>query len=403
MNRHSTAGWLRQFAATLRLYLREWPTRPAPLLVAVLGAAGTTFILVSVLAIANGVTNAMERAGADDIAVIVLRSAADEMTGSLSDEDIAAIRSSAGDEVLHRPDRKDLVSAELVRTMDTISRGGEAGAQVLSRGLTASGLSMRHGFRMVSGRSFRPGAREAIVGRRLARDFAGLTIGTTLTGSTHEWQIVGVFEAGGGPGESEVWTDLETARHESGRRSDASSLRIRLASASDLARVRRAVESDPHRQLQVVSEREYQLRQSLLLVGRIRLLAAGLALLLGVGAIVASINAMYGVISARERSVATLRALGFDAVSVAVAVFAEATLLGLIGGVIGGLAAFALADGFGLSLLNVTTHTPLALDAAVTFTSLLQGLAIGALLGVLSAVLPSISVARMPILRGLRP
>jgi ABC-type antimicrobial peptide transport system permease subunit len=55
-----------------------------------------------------------------------------------------------------------------------------------------------------------------------------------------------------------------------------------------------------------------------------------------------------------------------------------------------------------LALLNVTTQAPVALDAAVTFTSLIQGVAAGALLGAIAAMLPSISVARMSILDGLR-
>jgi putative ABC transport system permease protein len=396
-------SWISQFVATLRLYLGDWPSRPGTLLVAVLGAAGTTFILVSVLSIANGVRDATERAGEGDIAVIIQRGAPMEMASTLSDDDIDAIFSAAGDAILVGPGREHSVSEELVRTMDTISRGGEAGAQVLGRGLTAPGLTMRRGFRIVSGRAFTPGKLEVIVGRRLARDFSGLAVGTTLTGSANEWLIVGVFEAGGGPAESEVWMDFETARNESGPHGDASSLRIRLASVLDLPRVRAAIESDPRRQLQVVAEREYHARQSLVLIERIRMLAVGLTLLLGIGAVVATVNAMYGVITARQRSVATLRVLGFGSATVAAAVFVEASLLGLIGGIAGGLAAYALADGFGLSLLNVTTNTPLALDAHVTFMSLLQGVTIGVLLGILSAVLPSIMVARLPILSGLRP
>ncbi len=77
-------------------------------------------------------------------------------------------------------------------------------------------------------------------------------------------------------------------------------------------------------------------------------------------------------------------------------------MLGLAGALIGGAAAWALADGWGLSLLNTSTKTPLAFDAAVTLESLIEGVAVGAVLGALSAVLPCYSVARMSILEGLR-
>ena len=50
----------------------------------------------------------------------------------------------------------------------------------------------------------------------------------------------------------------------------------------------------------------------------------------------------------------------------------------------------------------VSTKTPLAFEAAVTLKSFLEGVALGAVLGALAAVLPSYSVARMSILDGLR-
>ena len=62
-----------------------------------------------------------------DIAAVTQRGAPMEMASSLSDDDIDVILSEAGDEISRGPDRDDCVSEELVRTMDTISRGGEAG------------------------------------------------------------------------------------------------------------------------------------------------------------------------------------------------------------------------------------------------------------------------------------
>ncbi len=65
-------------------------------------------------------------------------------------------------------------------------------------------------------------------------------------------------------------------------------------------------------QVQVADEREHQSRQFSQAVARIRLFAVGLALLLGVGAAVASFNTMSALIAIRERAVATLR-VGFHA------------------------------------------------------------------------------------------
>jgi putative ABC transport system permease protein len=290
--------------------------------------------------------------------------------------------------------------------VDTISRGGEAGAQVLARGISASGLKLRTKFRIIEGRLFTPGRLEVIVGRGLARDFAGLTPGTTLTGSTQEWAIVGIFEDGGGTGESEVWMDLDSARTESGSRAPISSLRVQPLAGADLSAFREAARRNPQLQIRVEPEREHQLRQFSQAIGRVRLFALVLALLLGIGAVVASVNSMYAAIAIRQRAVATLWALGFAPSAMATAVFVEATLLGLLGGAAGAGVALLVADGYGLSVLNGATHTPFALSARVTSASVMQGLSFAAILTALAAIAPSVSIARLwpcPILRPMPP
>jgi putative ABC transport system permease protein len=131
-------------------------------------------------------------------------------------------------------------------------------------------------------------------------------------------------------------------------------------------------------------------------------LAIALTLLLGIGAVVATINTTYNSIAARERCLVTLRAIGFNNIPVAAAVFIEALLLGCVGGLAGGAIAWIAVSGWGLSLLNTETHTPVGLDAAVTVESLLCGVIAGIALGALAAVLPTISVARTEIAATLR-
>jgi putative ABC transport system permease protein len=386
--------FLRQLSAVFGVHVRDAMMRPVNALVAAGGAAGVAFILVSVLAVADGLTKAAEQAGSASIGLIVAQDAPMEGVSSIPEEQLSAALSLLGD----RPEWRDSASVEFVRPMDTISRGGEAGSQVIGRGISATGLRMRSKFHIVAGRMFQPGKYEVIVGRRLARDVAGLAIGGTVTGSARDWEIVGMFENGGSLDESEVWSDLEAARTENGGRADVSSLRIPLSADAGLAELRAALATNPQVQLIVVSERAYQTEMSSALVRRVKTLAFALAVLLGVGAIVAMINTTYSAIAARERCVATLRAIGFDGAPVATAVFVESLLLGFAGGVVGGVLALALANGWGLSLLNTATHTPIALDAAVTWSSFAFGVLGGVALGALAAVLPSIHVARADVL-----
>ena len=392
------SSFIRQFSAIVGVHLRDFPTRLGAMMVSLAGAAGTTFILVSVLSIANGVNAAAEGAGSRAVALITARDAALESMSSLPQTDVDTIRGLMNDNSI----RGAAVSPELVSTVDTLSRGGEAGAQVVARALTAEGTRMREHFRIVAGRRFTPGKFEVIAGRRLARDFAGFRLGDAVTGAAQEWRIVGYFDDAGSASESEVWMDLESARLETGARDSVSSVRVKLVSPEDVIRLRTLVERDSPLRARVLSEHEYQTSQSAALSDRVRWVAVALAVVLGVGAVVATVNTMYSAIASRQRSLATMRAVGFGPVSLVAAVFAECLMLGLVGALIGGAAAWALADGWGLSLLNTSTKTPLAFDAAVTLESLIEGVAVGAVLGALSAVLPCYSVARMSILEGLR-
>jgi putative ABC transport system permease protein len=189
--------------------------------------------------------------------------------------------------------------------------------------------------------------------------------------------------------------DLDSARTESGSRASISSLRVQPLAGADLDAFREAARRNPQLQIRVEPEREHQLRQFSQAIGRVRLFALVLALLLGVGAVVASVNSMYAAIAIRQRAVATLWALGFAPSAMATAVFAEATVLGLLGGAAGAGAALLVADGYGLSILNGVTRTPFALSARVTSTSVVQGLSVAAILTALAAIAPCVSIARL--------
>jgi putative ABC transport system permease protein len=151
----------------------------------------------------------------------------------------------------------------------------------------------------------------------------------------------------------------------------------------------------------VSAEREYQSRLFSQAVVRIRQLAFGLALLLAVGAAVASMNTTSLAIVVRERQVATLRALGFSRSATSIALLLEAMLLGLLGGALGGGGALLVADGYGLSILNSATNTPLALSTTVTSTSLVQGVVLATCVSAIAAVGPCIAAARISVLSAL--
>ena len=111
-----------QLRGVLAVFLGDWPLRVTTLVVPVIGAAGTTFILVATLAISNGVSDAITRAGADNVAIVLNREAQIETQSQLSDDDVAAITGALNALPAQVAGRERVVSPELVQTRDTLSR-----------------------------------------------------------------------------------------------------------------------------------------------------------------------------------------------------------------------------------------------------------------------------------------
>ena len=149
-------------------------------------------------------------------------------------------------------------------------------------------------------------------------------------------------------------------------------------------------------------ENEYYAGQSQTLSRLIRTIGFGIAGLMGIGAVFGAILTMYTAVATRSREIATLRALGFNTSSVLVSVLAESLVLGAIGGLIGGSAAYLGFNGYQTSTMNFQTFSQVAFAFAVTPMLLLQGLAYALGMAFIGALLPAVKAARLPIASALR-
>src|SRR5690625_6157961 len=98
----------------------------------------------------------------------------------------------------------------------------------------------------------------------------------------------------------------------------------------------------------------------------IRTLGYPLAVLMALGAVFGAINTMYASVSARTREIATLRALGFGALPVALSTLIESILLALIGGVFGAVVVFLIFNGCTVSTINCASFSQVVFDFSVT-------------------------------------
>ena len=284
---------------------------------------------------------------------------------------------------------------------DVPKRSTGTDANVPFRGVLPEAFDVRRDLSIVEGRRFEPGRNEIIVGRAAVREF-DLKLGSTVQWGENRWDIVGVFEADGSASESEIWADARVLQPAYRRGNSYQSVRAKLESVAAFDKFKDALTTDPRLKVKVVRETDYYAQQSTILHSIITNIGYGIAILMGIGAVFGAINTMYSAVATRTREIATLRALGFGASAVMVSVLAEALLLSLIGGVIGGALAYLAFDGFTTATMNFQSFSQVAFAFAVTPALLIQGIASAAVMGLLGGLFPAIRAARLPIVTALR-
>src|SRR5215468_9853910 len=235
---------LRQIAAITLLNLRNLPQRVGTSLVVIVGIAGVVGVLVSVLAMAEGFRYTLASTGRDD-RVIMLRAGSDAEMPSGIERDQATLLSALPGVARDAAGRPQ-ASAELVVMVDLPRKGGTEPNNVPFRGVQRAAFTIRNEARLVEGRPFAPGVREVIVGRKAAKQFTGLDVGSRIAFRDSDWTVVGIFASDGDVHESEIWADAEVAMS-AFRRTGYQSVTARLADGSDagLAAFRDSISRDP--------------------------------------------------------------------------------------------------------------------------------------------------------------
>jgi putative ABC transport system permease protein len=390
---------LKQTLAVTWLNLRTVPQRLGSSVVAIVGIAGVVVVLVAVLSIAEGFVAAMRDAGSPSRA-IVMRSGADaEMTSGMSGPETDVIKQAPG---IVRDGQQLAASAELFVITDLPKISTGTSANVPLRGIEPSAFFVRDGASIIDGRMFQFGTNEVIVGRAASKQFAGLTVGSTVTSGQVSWKVVGLFEADGGVAETEIWCDARTLQGAYRRGNSYQSVLVRLDSPQSFDAFKDWLTTNPQVSVSVRRETDYYAAQSTTLSTLVRTIGFGIAGLMAVGAIFGAILTMYTAVATRAREIATLRALGFDAPAVLVSVLAESMLLAALGGLIGGLAAYAGFNGYQTSTMNFQTFSQVAFAFRVTPALLGLGLIWSLAMGLIGGVMPALRAARLPIATALR-
>jgi putative ABC transport system permease protein len=390
---------IKQIIAVTLLNLRNLPKRLGSSVVAVVGVGAVVLVFAAVLSMAAGLEKTMMATGSDDTAVIMRSGSTSELNSGLSNEQTLIVANAPG--VLKDGDSA-IMSAEFYVITDVKKRSSGTDANVPFRGVQQGAFAVRDNVKISVGRMFEPGKNEIVVGRAAQSEFVGLNVGETIRFGQTEWAIVGSFDAGGSVSESELWTDIRVLQSAYRRGNSFQSIRVKLESPESIETLRETLDADPRIDPDVMSERDYYSSQSQGLVQFIKLIGYPLTILMAVGAIFGALNSMYSSVSVRGKEIATLRALGFGPAAVLFSTVIESVLLALTGGVLGGLIAFAVFNGFQVSTLNGASFSQVVFNFAVTPDLLIQGLKAALIIGVVGGLFPAVRAARLPVAQALR-
>jgi putative ABC transport system permease protein len=391
--------WLSQTAAVTALGVRTIPQRLGSSAVAMLGIAGVVIVFVAVFSIREGFKAAMADAGSPDHAIVMRSGADSEMTSGIGGDHADIIKQAPG---LMRDGNRALASSELYVIVDLNKRTTGTAANVPLRGVEPTAFQVRQNVKIVDGRTFQFGTNEAIVGRAATRQFEGVDLGSQFTSGQLTLRIVGVFTAEGSVAETEIWCDSRLIQGVYRRGNSYQSVLARLDSPASFDAFKNWLTTNPQLEVQVKRESEYYAQQSQVMNALITGIGYAIATLMTIGAVFGAILTMNTAVATRTREIATLRALGFNATSVMVSVLGESLALAAIGGVVGGLAAYAGFNGYQTSTMNFQTFSQVAFAFAVTPALLGQGLAGALFMGLLGALWPAARAAMLPIPSALR-
>jgi ABC-type antimicrobial peptide transport system permease subunit len=363
------------------------------------GMALVVFVFAAVLMLDEGLKKTLVATGSYDNVLIVRKGSGSEVQSGVERNQAAIVESRP--EVALGAGGAAMVSKEVVVLISLNKRGtDDKPANVVIRGVSSMGLSMRPQVRLVEGRMFQPGRDEVVAGRAISQRFGGAGLGEKVRFGGRDWTVVGVFDAGKSGFDSEIWGDVDQLMP-AFRRPVYSSVLLKLADAGDFDRLREALEGDPRVHLDVKREIQYYAEQSEVLSKFISYLGITLSIIFSIGAIIGATITMYAAVANRTSEIGTLRALGFRKGAVLAAFVAEAMGLSLVGGIAGvGLA--SLMQLYTVSTLNWQSFAELAFAFTLTPAIVAKSLGFALVMGIVGGVFPAARAARMNIVNALR-
>lgn len=375
-----------------------WVRRSATLLT-VFSIGATVAMLAGVLALQQGFETLFVDSGRDDLYVFLRPGSGSEGLSGFPRSEMNVLIKSL-DEIAEGEDGRPLASAESFLAVRLFKTGGTGETNVPIRGVQQRSLDLvSDEWSIVEGRSFDPGTDEIIVGSKLTNRIENCKMGETLMINTTPFKVVGVFD-GPGPEASEIWGDVDRIM-DALQRAAFNRVIAKLDPGTDIEEFRNKMSQHPQQPASITTEREYLTKQKGTLSVLLYFVGGFIGLVMGIAAIFTAVNTMLSALAARTKEIGILLSIGYRPFSVFLAFLFEATLLGLIGGVIGCILAIPV-NGIETGTSNFDTFTEVAFAFRLTPQVLVTAVIFALLLGLLGGAWPAFKAARMQPTEALR-
>ncbi len=365
-------------------------------LMTILGIGVVIAVMISMMALQNGVHSAVVSSGSKDNLMVMREGAAAELSSWVTKDAFRIIRAMPG---IAKNNGSPMISGELVIIFKIPKKDDPKGSNVLVRGVTPMAFTMRPYVQLIEGRMFRPGLNEVIVARRIRDRFVNTGLGDTFQFGSQKYNVVGVFDAKGTAFDSEMWCDADFLG-QARKREAYSSVIVRPIDRSAFESIEAGIKNDNRLKLDVKSEYKYYDDQTSGLAG-IVILVAIVTFFMTIGAILGTMNTMFSAIASRGRELATMRALGFKRRTILLSVIIESAFISLLGGIAGLLLALPV-NAISTGTTNFETFSEVAFNFRVDARVAITGIVIALIAGIIGGALPALSAARMPITKALR-
>jgi putative ABC transport system permease protein len=384
-------------AVPLKYNLRNLFVRKTSTLFTAGSIALTVAVFITLMALVNGLKSAFVSTGSPRNLVVLRKNSDTETNSSVTPEDFQNVKYLDG--VTRDGNGMPMASAEVIILINLPRLDNPQGSNIIVRGLSETGVTLRPQVRITEGRWFRSGSREVVVSEQVSHRFVSTRIGDQLRFGKSFWTVVGTFNAGGTAYDSEIWCDVNQLMNDFNRTSYSSV----IAEARDgeaLSQLIERIKEERRLKLDAISEPDYYGKQTTSALP-VQILGTFVAIVMAIGAAFAAMNAMYTAVANRTREIGTLRVVGFSRLSIWISFAIESTLLAMLGGLLGCLAALPV-NGLSTGTTNFNTFSEIAFKFRVSGGLILVGLVFSALIGFFGGSLPALKAARETIVSALR-